>query len=111
MRGFGNFQYKNNDLINIEEQEIVPIPNIFEVPNDNIKYLIIYNAGFFEVWNNNNENNEKKIACYFIKKLQSEDKIISEIIGDYLDEFIPYNEEVGKNTVDFNLSCIIIDFY
>ena len=41
MRGFGNFQYKNNDLINKEVQEIISIPDIFEIPNDSIKYLII----------------------------------------------------------------------
>ena len=111
LRGFGNFQYKNNDLINIEGQEITPIPNIFEIPNDNIKYLIICNSGFFELGNNNNNKNDKKIACYFINKLQSEQKIISDIIGDYLDEFIPKENEEGKNTIDSNFSCIIIDFY
>ena len=111
MRGFGNFQYKNNDLISIEGQEITPIPNIFEVPNDNIKYLIICNSGFFEAGSNINANNEKNIASYFIKKLQNEQKEISEIIGDYFDEFIPYNDEEGKNIIDSNLSCIIIDFY
>ena len=110
MRGFGNFQYKNNDIINIEGQEITSIPDIFEIPNDSIKYLIICNSGFYEVGNNFNEKKDKKFANYFIKKLQSEQKIISEIIGDYLDEFIPKIDENGKNSIDYNLSCIIIDF-
>ena len=111
MRGFGNFQYKNNDLINKEGQEIISIPDIFEIPNDSIKYLIICNSGFYEVGNNINENKEKKIANYFIKKFQSEQKKpISEIIGDYLDECIQKIDEKGKNSIDYNLSCIIVDF-
>ena len=110
MRGFGNFQYKNNDIINIEGQEITSIPDIFEIPNDSIKYLIICNSGFYEVGNNFNEKKDKKFANYFIKKLQSEQKIISKIIGDYLDEFIPKIDEKAKNSIDYNLSCIIIDF-
>ena len=110
MRGFGNYQYKSNNLVSIEGQEITSIPDVFEIPNDSIKYLIICNSGFYEVGKNINENMEKKIANYFIEKLQSEQKVISEIIGDYLDEFIPKIDEKGKNSIDYNLSCIIIDF-
>jgi len=111
MRGFGNFQYKNNDLINIEEQEISPVPEICEIPNDNIKYLIICNSGFYEIGNNFSKNIEKNIADYFIKKLQNEQKIISDIIGDYFDDFIPKKDEKIKNFIDYNFSCIIIDFF
>ena len=103
-------QYKSNNLVSIEGQEITSIPDVFEIPNDSIKYLIICNSGFYEVGKNINENMEKKIANYFIEKLQSEQKVISEIIGDYLDEFIPKIDEKGKNSIDYNLSCIIIDF-
>ena len=111
-RGFGNFQYKNNKLINIEEQEISPIPNIFEIENEQIKYLIICNSGFFEIAeiaNNVNKSIEKKIADYFVNKLKTQKKI-SDIIGEYIDEFIPKNKESMTNPFEYNLSCIIIDF-
>ena len=111
-RGFGNFQYKNNKLINIEEQEISPIPNIFEIENEQIKYLIICNSGFFEIAeiaNNVNKSIEKKIADFFVNKLKTQKKI-SDIIGEYIDEFIPKNKESMTNPFEYNLSCIIIDF-
>ena len=46
-RAFGNFKYKNNKLINIEAQEISSEPDIFEIFNNDIKFLIICNLGFF----------------------------------------------------------------
>jgi len=114
-RGFGDFQYKNNNLIKFDEQEISPMPDIYEIPNEEIKFLIICNSGFFQndININNNVNNntiEKNIADYFIKKLQNNQKIISGIIGDYLDECISNknnNQDYNKN----NLSCIVIDFF
>ena len=108
-RGFGNFQYKSNNLISIEEQEISPIPNLFEIENKEIKYIIICNSGFFQISNNDNKNNEKNIANYFVEKLKSEKKI-SDIIGEYIDEFIPKNNENWTDSLEYNLSCTIIDF-
>ena len=92
-RGFGNFQYKNNNLINLENQQISPVPDIFEIINEDIKLLIICNSGFFESYkiiNNNtinNKNTEKNIAEYFIKKLNNK-KLISDTIDEYFIEYI-----------------------
>lgn len=111
-RGFGDFNYKNNDLISSEEQEIISEPDIYEISNDNIQYLIICNSGFFENEkdiNTDNNNIEKNITNYFIPKLQNKKIIISDIIGDYFDECITIknnNDNYNKN----NLSCIIIDY-
>lgn len=115
-RGFGDFQYKSNSLIKLEEQEISPKPDIYEIPNEEIKFLIICNSGFFQNdinINNNIKNNtiEKNIADYFIKKLQNNQKIISGIIGDYLDECISNKNDNNQDYNKNNLSCIIIDFF
>ena len=119
-RGFGNFKYKNNKLIDINAQEISCEPDIFEISNNDIKFLIICNSGFFEsanifnqnnnTNNTNNTNNERNIANYFINKLKNDKKLISDVIGDYFDEYI--SNEINKNQIENenNLSCIIIDF-
>ena len=41
-RGFGDFQYKSSRIVNMEHQEIICKPDIFEISND-IKFLIICN--------------------------------------------------------------------
>ena len=111
-RGFGDFNYKNNDLISTEEQEIISEPDMYEISNDNIQYLIICNSGFFEKEkdiNIDNNNIEKNISNYFIPKLQSKDIKISDIIGEYFDICLTKkdnNDKYNKN----NLSCVIIDF-
>ena len=113
-RGFGDFQYKNNKLINIEDQEISCKPDIFEISNDDIKFLIICNSGFFEsgkIFDNDYKNIEKNIATYFLQKLQNKKKIISDIIGDYFDDVIQIENQKNQNNFNDNLSCIIIDFF
>ena len=115
-RGFGNFQYKNNNLINLENQQISPVPDIFEIINEDIKLLIICNSGFFESYkiiNNNtinNKNTEKNIAEYFIKKLNNK-KLISDTIDEYFIEYIFNAKQKNQNINDSNLSCIIIEFF
>ena len=117
-KGFGDFQYKNNKLIDNEEQEISSKPDICEIENENIKYLIICNYGFLESGklindknNNDYKNIEKNIANYFINKLKNEQKNISDIISDYYDEYISKQNINKRNTNINKLSCIIIDFY
>ena len=115
-RGFGDFKYKNNDLIDIEQQEISCKPDIFEISNDEIKFLIICDYGFFEsanIFSQNNSNSiniEKKIASYFIDKIKNEKKLLSGIIGDYFDEYITNQINKNENGCENNFSCIIIDF-
>ena len=119
-RGFGDFQYKNNILLNLEEQEISSEPDIVEIPNEEIQFLIICNHGFYEygkqiIYGNNFDNNndinfDKIIADYFIKNLTNNQKKISEIIGEYFDIFIPKDNNNNQYYNTENLSCIIIDF-
>ena len=53
--------------------------------------MIICNSGFFDsgkLFDNDYKNIERNIATYFLQKLQSEQKIISDIIGDYFNGVI-----------------------
>ena len=114
-RGFGDFKYKNNNLIDIEAQEILCKPDILEISNNDLKFLIICNSGFFESanifsQNNNNENIEKNVANYFINNLKNDKKLISDVIGEYFDYYITNEINKNQNDNENNLSCIIIDF-
>ena len=111
-RGFGDFNYKNNDLISSEEQEIISEPDIYEISNDNIQYLIICNSGFFENEkdiNTDKNNIEKNITNYFIPKLQNKDIKISDIIDEYFNDCLTKKDNNVKYNKN-NLSCVIIDF-
>ena len=123
-RGFGDYQYKTNNLINIESPEILSEPFLYEINNRDIKYLIAFNNGFYENYKNYNsseQNNKiiyKKIASDFIELLKDEEKNISDIIGDYFDKIISNNQNIVNNNVNQNgnniynnLSCVIIEFF
>ena len=124
-RGFGDYQYKTNDFIKIDSQEILAEPFIYEINQSDIKYIIVFNNGFYENFQNMNmsekdiDNKEiiyKNIADYFLQYLKDDQKAISEIISDYFNKYIPNdlnqindnnkNSQVNSN----NLSCIIVDF-
>jgi serine/threonine protein phosphatase PrpC len=125
-RGFGDYQYKTNDFIKIDSQEILAEPFIYEINQSDIKYIIVFNNGFYENFQNMNmsekdkDNKEiiyKNIADYFLQYLKDDQKAISEIISDYFNKYIPNdlnqindnnkNSKVNSN----NLSCIIVDFF
>ena len=125
-RGFGDYQYKTNDFIKIDSQEILAEPFIYEINQSDIKYIIVFNNGFYEYFQNMNmsekdkDNKEiiyKNIADYFLQYLKDDQKAISEIISDYFNKYIPNdlnqindnnkNSQVNSN----NLSCIIVDFF
>ena len=125
-RGFGDYQYKTNDFIKIDSQEILAEPFIYEINQSDIKYIIVFNNGFYENFQNMNmsekdiDNKEiiyKNIADYFLRYLKDNQKAISEIISDYFNKYIPNdlnqikdnnkNNQVNSN----NLSCIIVDFF
>jgi len=121
-RGFGDYQYKTNNLINIESQEILSEPFLYEIKNENIKYIIAFNDGFYEIFKNYNSSekdiriNYKKIAEYFIEQLKDKQKNISEIIGDYFDKIFKnnqsyINDNINKNNIYNNLNCVIIEFF
>lgn len=114
-KGFGDFNYKDNSLVEPEQQEISPEPDVIEILNDEIQYLIICNYGFFEYGTQINKSEgskdiKKTIADYFIKKLKNKQKKISDIIGEYFEEFIPKENNNKQYYNNENLSCIIIDF-
>ena len=76
--------------------------------------MIICNSGFFEsgkIFDNDYKNIEQNIATYFLQKLQSEQKILSDIIGDYFNGVMQIENSNNQNLIDDNLSCIIIDFF
>ena len=125
-RGFGDYQYKTNDFIKIDSQEILAEPFIYEINQSDIKYIIVFNNGFYENFQKMNmsekdiDNKEiiyKNIADYFLQYLKDDQKAISEIISDYFNKYIPNdlnqindnnkNSQVNSN----NLSCIIVDFF
>jgi serine/threonine protein phosphatase PrpC len=114
-KGFGDFNYKDNNLLSPEQQEISPEPDVIEISNNDIQYLIICNYGFYEYGiqinkDDINKNIKKNIADYFIKKLQNKQKKISEIIEEYIEEFVPKENDNNQYYNNENLSCIIIDF-
>ena len=114
-KGFGDFNYKDNNLVSPEQQEISPEPDVIEISNNDIQYLIICNYGFYEYGiqinkDDINKNIKKNIADYFIKKLQNKQKKISEIIEEYIEEFVPKENDNNQYYNNENLSCIIIDF-
>ena len=51
-RGFGDYQYKTNDFIKIDSQEILAEPFIYEINQSDIKYIIVFNNGFYENFQN-----------------------------------------------------------
>jgi len=116
-RGFGNLQYKDNKLINLEDQSICIIPDIIEIPKEELNYLIIGNNSIFIEDTNNNESWQKKLAEFLLNKINNNDnnKKISEIIDNYFEEIIKEkvknnnNEEEGESEIN-NMACIIIKF-
>ena len=113
-RGFGDLQYKDNKLINIEDQYISVNPDIIEIPIDDLNYLIIGNYGTFGENQNNKLTINQTVAKYFVDKINNnEDKKISKIIEDYFEEIIQEKEK-AKEGEDENLinnyACIIIKF-
>ena len=123
-RGFGDYQYKNNNSIDIETQEILSEPFIYEIKNKDIKYIIAFNNALFEILINTNDSDKninniyKKISGYFIEQLKDEQKLISDIISQYFDNIIQnYKNNINgkgiKNNESFtnNLSCIFIEFF
>lgn len=123
-RGFGNFQFKNNNLINKESQEILSEPFIYEINNKDIMYIIAFNNGFYEhfkCFNNSTEDinrNYKKISDDFIACLKDSNKPINEQISSYIDNLIKNNRSSTNNDnnkkfkiISQNLSCGIIEFF
>ena len=131
-RGFGDFQYKINNSINIDSPEILSEPFLYEINNNDIKYIIMFNNGLYEraLYKLNFEkdiknNIYKNISEFFIEHLKEEKKKISEIICEYFNDLIIQKKEVIilnndnksnsnieiNNFFESNLSCIIVEFF
>ena len=99
-RGFGDLQYKDNKVINIEDQYISVEPDIIEIPIDELRYLIIGTYGTFG--DNNNKNTltiNVDISNYLLEKLNNidENKKISEIIEEFFEKIINEREKEKEN--------------
>lgn len=107
-RGFGDLQYKDNKIINIEDQYISIKPDIIEIPIEELNFLIIGNFGCF-----NEDNALLSLDKYFLDKYKEikEEKKISQIIENFFNE---KSEEISANkSKDINvnnMASIIIEF-
>ena len=131
-RGFGDFQYKMGGSINIDCSEILSEPFLYEINNNDIKYIIMFNHGVYEnvlyklKFEKDIDNNiYKNISEFFIEHLKDEKKQISEIIYEYFNILINQkkeninlnNDNKSNNNIEINnffadnLSCIIIEFF
>lgn len=111
-RGFGDLQYKDNKLINIEDQYICVNPEIIEIPIEDLNYLIIGNYGAFGENKNNKLTINQTIVKNFLEKINNnENKKISEIIEEIFEQIIQIQEKNNEieNIVN-NFACIIIKF-
>ena len=123
-RGFGDYQLKKNNLNNIDTQEILSEPFIYEINNKDIKYIIAFNQALYEILINTNDldnninNIYKKISQYFIEELKDEQKSISDVISQYFENLIQiYKDNTSDNNIKNNksltnnLSCVFIEFF
>ena len=108
-RGFGNLQYKDNKLINLEDQCISVKPDIIEISIEELNYLIIGNNGCF---GGNNDKNLLSLEKYFLENFnKSNEKKINTVIEEFFDEKIKEIENIQEKDSDINnLASIIIEF-
>ena len=107
-RGFGDLCHKDNKLINLQDQYISIIPDIIEIPIENLKYLIIGNNDCF-----NDDNDKLSLEKYFLNKYEenNKQKNISKIIEDFCEE--KFSENINKKEIDVDinkLSGIVVEF-
>ena len=108
-RGFGNLQYKDNKLINLEDQCISVKPDIIEISIEELNYLIIGNNGCLS---GNNDENLLSLEKYFLEKFnKNNEQKINTVIEEFFDEKIKEIENIQEKDSDINnLASIIIEF-
>ena len=108
-RGFGNLQYKDNKLINLEDECISVKPDIIEISIEELNYLIIGNNGCFS---GNNDENLLSLEKYFLENFnKNNEKKINTVIEEFFDEKIKEIENIQEKDSDINnLASIIIEF-
>ena len=107
-RGFGDWEFKDNQWIDQKDQEVTVEPEIFEVPAKDVKYIIIGSHGMFEDEPKTNEDDTNKKVCdYFYQELKKEGgKAYSKIIEGYFENIISKDKTDTKGFD--NMSCIVI---
>ena len=99
-RGFGDLQYKYNNIMNFEGQYISNKPDIIEIPLDELNFLIIGNNGCF-----NEKENSISLENYFLDNyIKNKEQKLSNIIEEFFKEL----EKNKENNM--NLASIIIEF-
>ena len=114
-RGFGDFEYKENKWLKLEDQAVSPDPEVIELNYEECKFLIIGSHGLFEdskdvkSYNKNNQD----ITDYFMEEIKNnKNKKISKIIEEYFDMNIPKDkkDEQNQSYMD-NITCFVIQLY
>ena len=107
-RGFGHLQYKDNIIINLEDQLISIKPDIIEISTEDLNFLIIGNYGCFS-----NDTNKLSLEKYFLEKYNknNEQPKISQIMEEYFDSKIKEIEKSETQDIILNnMASIIIEF-
>ena len=98
-RGFGDLQYKYNNIINFEGQYISNKPDIIEIPLDELNFLIIGNNGCF-----NEKENTISLEKYFLDNyIKNKEQKLSNIIEEFFKALQKNKENNG------NMASIIIE--
>ena len=108
-RGFGYLQYKDNKIINIEDQYISIKPDIIEISIEELNYLIIGNYGCFNI---NNDESLLSLEKYFLEKYnKNSEQKINKVIEEFFDEKIKEIENSQQKDSNINkFASIIIEF-
>jgi len=78
-RTIGDFEYKNNSLLCLEEQMVIPIPSIRSLKiQSNYKLILIGSDGLFEL------NSPAKLCCYANKKSREIDVDLNFVLHDMI---------------------------
>ena len=114
-RGFGDFEYKENKWLKLEDQAMSPEPEIIELNYEECKYLIIGSHGLFD--DNKDmkffEKSNQDITDYFMEQIKNnKNKKISKIIEEYYDMIIPKDKKDDQNQSFMdNMTCFVIQLY
>lgn len=105
-RGFGNFEYKENQWLKPEDQAVSPEPDVIKINYDECKYLIIGSHGFFD-------KNYQNTVDYFIEKIKNNiNTKFSKVIEDYFDMAIPKEKKDNENQSFMdNMTCFLIKLF
>ena len=101
-RAFGDFDYKGNEDLKIEEQAIICVPEITIHKRDNAcdKYLVLACDGVFDVMSN------EEVGEFVTKRLDCRhDPISAETLPEVGDELLQHCLELGSSD---NMSVLIV---